>query len=144
MTGGDLNASMSFMMEARLKVFGISSGNGVFFEVYDGVNSYGAFFFDTGQVRLADNTFVTINDMSQFHTYAIASVGDSSTYTFFVDGISAATASATGTSLNGFQWGDGGGGVGAANADWDFVHFAQQPIPARGLSLAGTLCWFFT
>ena len=89
-------------------------------------------------VQLSDLTFITyeamgLDDISSYHTYAIASLGNSSTYKFLVDGEILGTGTATATPLNGFQWGVGGF---EGDVDWDFVRFAQpgQLPPVMGNS----------
>jgi len=126
LSGGNLDPTKNVVIEWRLRILGIEGRNGAFFDAHDGLNRYSAFFLDTGQVRLSDSTLVPISNISQFHTYRIESLGNSSTYRFLVDGVLRATANTDLTGSNGFQWGDGLSSVGnGADADWDFVRVSQ-------------------
>lgn len=134
LTGGGIDATQSFSMEARLKVLAIEGTDGAFFEVFDGANGYGPLFMATGEARFfvaSGVETVVLPDITQFHIYRVESEANSAAFNFYVDGELVFSGIAQSiTVLNGFDWGDGLSSPGnGADADWDFVKFSQPAGP---------------
>ena len=143
-TGGGLSSALATIMEARLSISQLAGSAGVFFQAFDGVYRYSVF-FESGGLRVltsSGNTFVSVADLSAFHTYRIQSQGSSNALELFVDDVLVLSTTAPSSSANGFSFGDGVSAAGNnGDASWDFVRVSQVPEPSTGVLLAMGLFW---
>lgn len=129
--GSEFDASLTTIIEARLRVVDIVGLAGAYFQAFDGGNRYSAFFEPTGLSILTPtgNQSFSIN-VFDFHTYRLVSPANSDALNLFVDGTLVANVTAAANSLNGFGFGDGITALGnGANVEWDYVRVSQVPIP---------------
>ena len=147
LTSGSVTPTRSLMIEARLRLLGIRGIDGAHFQAFDGLNRYGVFFGEDGLVRFDPfeasvdiRTLLPDFDPSVFHTYRVESRPLTSDFDFFIDNAIVLTGIAGfETRFNGFSWGDGrSGGGAAADVDWDFVRISQ-PIPAAAIPEPSTM-----
>ena len=117
--------ALETVIEARLKVLTIQGGAGVFFQAYDGVHRYSAFFTSSGfNLATAGGGVAIPVNVFDFHTYRLESPANSSQVSAYVDGVLVFTGTAATISagFSGFGWGDGHSPVGnGGDADWDYI-----------------------
>ena len=130
--GGELDANLDVVMEARVLVRDIAERRGAFFEAFDGAYEYSAQFTNGGVVvRTAEGGFTPVYPMSpgEFHLCRLESRAGGGLVRFFLDGVQKFEGLApVETNKNGFCWGDGTVTAGA-NADWDFIGVTNR-VPA--------------
>ncbi len=126
---GTLDPALDFAMEARLRVLRIEGIGGAFFQAFNDVHQYAAFFTASGvQIRTNGGGFAFIPiDLTNLHTYRLEGLGNSDVMRLLVDGTNSFEGLAPAVSdFNGFSWGDDASGTGnGADVDWDYLRVSQ-------------------
>ncbi len=130
--GSEIDAALTTIIEARLKIVDIVGLAGAYFQAFDGGNRYSAFFEPSGLALSTSTGNQSFSmDVFDFHTYRLVSPANSDVLNLFVDGTLVASVTAAANNLNGFGFGDGNTASGnGANVEWDYVRVSQVPIPA--------------
>lgn len=144
LSGGTLDPTQGFSIEARLRILDIDGLGGAFFQALDGAHRYSVF-FGPGAVQVLGATGFDAFaiDLTEFHTYRLETGANTNAFDFYIDGVlTHSDVAGANASVNGFNFGDGITNPGAgADADWDFVRFSQ-PIAETAVPEPGVVLIF--